>query len=190
MHPITELRHQIPFTPYERNASHGVTSNLLWRGEVVAQASHPPTSMCVGAVYQLLHMYLQQEGYEKVITIAEMKQLLSDVFIDDYEGQKTGVQLGLLRLQIGEIVSSPSEALPGDFAQIWDFVEGEEKPYFGHSMMILGETVNGQGKPARKVWSSDNLEATGNFGHGEDYFSDVHPREGKRREWFIARLTV
>jgi hypothetical protein len=205
-HPMLDAISQMGKLPYGSEGCGGL-KELSYRGKVLLPKGEK--SICVSAVYEVLWRAFEATGKLTELGVDILGVLKNWVWVMGDEVPEnpyyTGVAGGIVELGLGQWVcrgeylvrhyaapeflhielGDPALLLPGDVAQFYDY-DGEEKT-FGHSVIVVGQTVNKEGKPAIMTYSSDREV---NNGHGYDYWSIQHPDITKDRIWFGARFNL
>lgn len=179
----------------------GGLKELSYRGDLMLRKGS--TSLCVTAVYEVIWRALEASGVLTKLGARTLRELKKWVWVEGEETPEnpyyTGVAGGLVELGLGvwvcrsayesplhthEAYGDPSDLIPGDVAQLYDYGQYGERT-FGHSVVVVGHTFNNNGEPAVMTYSSDpNV----NGGHGYDYWSNTHPNPAYTRKWFGARF--
>lgn len=179
----------IPFRPYHQGATNTGVTRDLYQAQNKVLGLDPEFSYCSGAVLEALWSVLEWTGIMDAIGHELAKALWLYIYVrTDLGYPRSGVRSAIVDILKGDSLDSrPDLAGPGCFAQIYDYEIDTGKCTFGHSVICTGQTTNKSGDPAVLVWSSDRDV---NNGHGEDYFSHVHPDTRKRREWWIGKIDL
>lgn len=179
----------IPSLPYGTHDTGG-TEDLKHQGTTIVRKG--TTSLCVSAVYEAIHRYINLRGWTWVLSVDDMIELKKWTYVYlDHEGQLPseakfygGAPRGIVELGLGHFVQS-ADAEPGDLLQFFDYEIDSGDYLFGHSAIITGTSTNSQGEAALGAWSSDGST---NDGMGNDYWSIVHPDPSINRVIFLSRF--
>lgn len=151
----------------EISKTYGISRDIYLNGNVVLKAQDVPCTYCSGAVLEVYMLALQktqevQPGY----AVARLNQSnFSDFRRKFYgtDGNRQTLVRALIEYGLGEKISSPENARPGDLIQFW------RNNGSGHSVVFLGLVRNENGIPAGlRFWSSQT--GSGGFGISEEYF--------------------
>ena len=162
----------------------GATSKRDWGGNNILRSGN-----CVSCVYTVMETLmgaLSTLGFEDpdnelgYITPAEMQELKEWCFVYD-ESKRKGIAGGLVELGLGYWVP-PQEAVPGDFAQLYDVRRSTGATIFGHSVVIWGQRSGGN---ALDTYSAENDSSA--YGNVLSWRNINHPNEDIDRVWYVAR---
>lgn len=176
---------QITFTPYAMDGSEGVSEDIMWQGERILKAGSPATSMCTGAVMEVLCRALKLAGKEQSIGFEAMKAIKKHAFIYDLDLHYEGIAGALVEAGIADWVDDPFDAQPGDFAQYWH-VDAGDNFESGHSMVILGRTTD-EGHESLRIWHASTSKPNPGHKRGVKWIENKLS-SGHERTWWIARI--
>lgn len=119
--------------PYDSDwasaGSHGVTRDLIWKGETVAKADPRKFTYCCGWVFEI---WFFAAYYEDLGTPEDVRKIRRDWFVAT--GKRKGPVDALVPRGLGIEIKGDEKGKPGDFAQLW------RKSGSGHSVMVLEHT--------------------------------------------------
>ncbi|MGZ6142071.1 MAG: hypothetical protein ACXWLM_01975, partial [Myxococcales bacterium] len=154
--------------PHAEEGTCGVTEDLMYQGTCIAKAASTRETYCCGITYEVMvkayQLYCQEKGIPFKIgnlSVRDMLNVRSDWFIAS-SGLKGPVD-GLVPRGLGQEITDPSQAKPGDFVQLWRGAP----PSSGHSVIFMGL----QGGKLH-YWSTQN--STGGRGENTESFHTLY----------------
>ena len=159
------------------DAGDGTTMDIIYDGEVVAEAGPGKTCFCCGLTFELYMRSFAQidaslggDGLLNGMSVDDVFQFRRDWFVRDLWGDGPG--LGFTNYGLGEPVLRWSEALPGDPVQFWRFSGS------GHSVIFIDWVTDSDDVIVGiDYWSTQN--STDGVGYQTEYFgtggSDLDP---------------
>jgi len=159
------------------DAGHGTTMDIVYDGEVVAEAGPGATCFCCGITFELYMRSFAQidedlggDGLLNSMTVGDVLDLRRDWFVRDLWGDGPGV--GFLNYGLGEPVLDWSDAQPGDPVQFWRFSGS------GHSVIFV-EWVTDADDIIVGIHYWSTQPSTDGVGYQTEYFgtggSDLDP---------------
>lgn len=159
------------------DAGHGTTMDIVYDGEVVAEAGPGATCFCCGITFELYMRSFAQidedlggDGLLNSMTVDDVLDLRRDWFVRDLWGDGPGV--GFLNYGLGEPVLDWSDAQPGDPVQFWRFSGS------GHSVIFV-EWVTDADDIIVGIHYWSTQPSTDGVGYQTEYFgtggSDLDP---------------
>ena len=151
----------------------GVTTNILYQGEIVAKAEEEMRTYCCGLTFEVYMLAAQLRARQKNVPLSlggmtswGVRKMKADWFVAT--GLRGGPFDALVSRDLGKRIEY-EEALAGDFIQLWRYTGS------GHSCILIDRDADGF-----RYWSTQ--PSTNGIGYRRENFRVI-----KRDELYITR---